>query len=219
VAWDRCADPALSLERLAHLPCVLALDLASKVDIAAKARLFYDAATGQYFCKSQYYLPERAVETSGNSQYDGWRRSGWLTVTPGEVTDFDQIELDLAADLSQLQVNEVAFDPWQATQLASHMIDQGAPMVELRQTVQNMSEPMKQLEALVLAGKLTHDGNPALTWMVSNVVCHRDAKDNIYPRKERMENKIDGAVALIMALARSISGDSGNTYSGELTVV
>ena len=88
------------------------------------------------------------------------------------------------------------------------MLEKGAPMVELRQTVQNMSEPMKQLEALVLQGKLVHDGNPALTWMVSNVVCHRDAKDNIYPRKERNENKIDGAVALIMALARSIANQT-----------
>ena len=69
-----------------------------------------------------------------------------------------------------------------------------------------MSEPMKTLEALVLQGKLTHDGNPMMTWMISNVVCHRDAKDNIYPRKEREENKIDGPVAAIMALGRLLAG-------------
>jgi phage terminase large subunit-like protein len=72
-----------------------------------------------------------------------------------------------------------------------------------------MSEPMKMLEALTLQGKLTHDGNPAMTWMISNVVCHRDVKDNIYPRKERDENKIDGAVAAIMALGRCLAGDRG----------
>lgn len=79
-------------------------------------------------------------------------------------------------------------------------------MVEMRPTVLNLSEPMKQLEALVLQGpnKFQHDGSPVMTWMISNVVCHRDAKDNIYPRKERPENKIDGAVALIMALARAM---------------
>lgn len=205
-AWDRCADHSLTIERVAHLPCVAGLDLASKVDIAAKVRVFYDAADGKYYVKSQFYLPERAVEQSGNSQYDGWRRSGWLTVTPGEVTDFDQIEVDLAHDMATLDLTEIAFDPWQATQLASHMLEQGANMVEVRQTVQNMSEPMKQLEALVLQGKLVHDGNPVLSWMASNVIAHRDAKDNIYPRKERNENKIDGIVALIMALARSIAG-------------
>ena len=66
---------------------------------------------------------------------------------------------------------------------------------------------MKQLEALVLQKKLVHNGDPILAWMISNVVCHRDQKDNIYPRKEREENKIDGVVALIMALGRSIAGN------------
>jgi phage terminase large subunit-like protein len=64
---------------------------------------------------------------------------------------------------------------------------------------------MKMLEALVISGRFHHDGDPVLTWMVSNVVCHRDAKDNIYPRKEREENKIDGVVATLMALGRALS--------------
>ena len=77
-------------------------------------------------------------------------------------------------------------------------------MLEVRPTVLNFSEPMKTLEALVLQRKLLHDGDPVLSWMISNVVAHLDAKDNIYPRKERPENKIDGVVALIMALARAM---------------
>jgi phage terminase large subunit-like protein len=82
------------------------------------------------------------------------------------------------------------------------MLDEGVPMVEMRPTVLNFSEPMKFLEALVLSGKLDARRQPVMTWMMSNVVCHRDAKDNIYPRKERDENKIDGPVALIMDIAR-----------------
>jgi hypothetical protein len=89
------------------------------------------------------------------------------------------------------------------------MMSEGLPMIEVRPTVLNFSEPMKTLEALVLQKKLVHDGDPVLGWMVSNVVAHLDAKDNIYPRKERAENKIDGIVALIMALSRAIKpGDS-----------
>jgi phage terminase large subunit-like protein len=84
------------------------------------------------------------------------------------------------------------------------MMSEGLPMIEVRPTVLNFSEPMKTLEALVLQKKLVHDGDPVLGWMVSNVVAHLDAKDNIYPRKERAENKIDGIVALIMALSRAI---------------
>jgi hypothetical protein len=79
------------------------------------------------------------------------------------------------------------------------MGEEGLTMVEVRQIVAHMSEPMKELEALVLSGRFHHDGNPVLAWMVSNVVAHRDNKDNIYPKKERPENKIDGVVAVIMA--------------------
>jgi phage terminase large subunit-like protein len=219
-AWNRCANPQLSVDDLVQLPCVIGLDLASKVDVAAKVRIWYDEARGMYYLKPVFYLPERAVEQSGNSQYDGWRRAGYLKVTDGEVVDFDNIEDDLRDDLRSLQVREIAYDPWQATQLASHLLAEGAPMVEMRQTVQNISEPMKTLEALVLQGKLEHDGNPMMTWMISNVVCHRDAKDNIYPRKERNENKIDGPVGAIMALGRLVSSeDQGMVYDGSLTVV
>jgi phage terminase large subunit-like protein len=173
--------------------------------MAAKVRVFHDADADLYYLIGAYYLPARTVEGGDNSQYDGWRRAGHITVTPGEVTDYDVIEDDLRTDMAGLDVQQIGFDPWQATQLAGHMLEEGAPMVELRQTVQNMSEPMKQLEALVLRGKLRHDGNPAMTWMMSNVVCHRDVKDNIYPRKERAENKIDGPVAAIMSLGRAMA--------------
>ena len=204
-AWDRCADRSLKLADVKHLPCWIGLDLASKVDMAAKVRVFHDADADLYYLIGAYYLPARTVEGGDNSQYDGWRRAGHITVTPGEVTDYDVIEEDLRTDMAGLDVQQIGFDPWQATQLAGHMLEEGAPMVELRQTVQNMSEPMKQLEALVLRGKLRHDGNPAMTWMMSNVVCHRDVKDNIYPRKERAENKIDGPVAAIMSLGRAMA--------------
>jgi len=217
VAWENCGKPGLEISEFAHLPCYLPLDLASKVDVAAAPRLFYDADADHYYLFSRFYLPERAIDRSTNSQYDGWRRAGHLIVTDGDVTDFDKIEDDLRADVCTLQVAELPFDPWHATQLSNHLIAEGAPMVEYRQTVQNMSEPMKTLEALVLVGKLTHDGNPMMTWMISNVVCHRDAKDNIYPRKEREENKIDGPVALIMGIGRIISGQTAPDLDGFLS--
>ena len=83
------------------------------------------------------------------------------------------------------------------------------PLNEVRATVPNFSEPMKTREALVLQKQLVHDNDPVMAWMVSNVVAHLDAKDNIYPRKESAENKIDGVVALITALSRMIKpGDA-----------
>lgn len=218
IAWDRCANPALTVDQVRHLPCVSGLDLASKVDVAAKVSLFIDEAADKYYLIPTFWLPERAVEQGRNSQYDGWRRAGHINVTDGDVTDFDQIEQAVRDDLADLDLREAAADPWQASQLISHLIDDGAPMVEYRQTVQTMSEPMKELEALVLQGKLEHNGNPAMTWMISNVVCHRDAKDNIYPRKERDENKIDGPVAAIIALGRAMATREASFTTGFVDV-
>lgn len=201
-AWDRCADPTLTLDKMKHLPCWIGLDLASKVDVAAVVRLFKDG--DMYYLIPEFYLPERALEVTANSQYDGWKRSGWLTVTEGEVTDYDAIEAQLESDMARLQVSEVPFDPWQATQMASHLLEKGVPMVEFRQSTGNFSEGMKTLEALVLTGKIRHNGNPMMTWMVSNTVYRPDEYENVRPRKERPENKIDGTVAAIMALARAI---------------
>lgn len=207
--WDACADHSLEPDQFAGEQCIVALDLASKVDIAAKMQLF--ERNGEYYVFGKYYLPEQAVEESANSQYSGWARSGKLTTTPGRITDFDYIENDMRLDKSLYEITEVAYDPFQATQLATRMSAEGFPMVEYGQTVRNMSEPMKQLEALVLSRKIHHNGDPVLAWMMSNVVCHRDVKDNIFPRKERPENKIDGAVALISALGRKLANQQAPT--------
>lgn len=208
-AWDACKDPALDQEHFAGEPTYVALDLASKVDIAAKVALHERTIDGKshYYVFGQYYLPRDTVERGENSQYQGWEHMGLLTVTDGAVIDFEVIEQDLLADCSRFEVREVPYDPFQATQLSTRMAAQGVPMVEMRPTVLNFSEPMKQLEALVLQGRLHHNGDPVLAWMMSNVVAHMDAKDNIYPRKERPENKIDGVVALIMALGRALANN------------
>jgi phage terminase large subunit-like protein len=91
-------------------------------------------------------------------------------------------------------------------------------MIEVGQTVKNLSDPMKELEAMVVEGRFHHDGNPVFKWMVANVVAHVDAKDNIFPRKERPEYKIDGVVATIMALSRLVLGGGGeeNAFYAEV---
>ncbi|POR47069.1 phage terminase large subunit-like protein [Paraburkholderia eburnea] len=219
-AWDRCADTALDLDTFAGQPCWIGLDLASKTDIAALMLLFaHPEIEGGYAIFGRYYLPEDTVMATSNSQYAGWMRNGRLTVTPGNVIDFGWIEADLIEMSSRFQVQGVAFDPFQATQLSTRMLAEGLPMIEVRPTVLNFSEPMKALEALVLQRRLIHDGDPVLGWMASNVVAHLDAKDNIYPRKERPENKIDGIVALIMALSRALVGDGTPKMPDDYTLM
>ena len=204
-SWERCGDPSLNIEDFLGQRCWIGLDLASKTDIAALVALFvHPSIDGAFAAFGRYFLPEETVLSATNSQYAGWMRSGRMTVTPGNVIDFGWIEAELIDMASKFSIEAVAYDPFQATQLSTRMLSEGLPMLEVRPTVLNFSEPMKTLEALVLQRKLLHVGDPVLTWMISNVVAHTDAKDNIYPRKERPENKIDGVVALIMALARSM---------------
>jgi len=213
-AWERCAQSSLQLDDFEGQPCWVGIDLASKVDIASMALLF--ERDGKVVGFVRHFLPEDTVFNASNSQYQGWMQAGHLQVTPGNVTDFGQIEAELLDAASRFEIKAVAFDPFQATQFSTRMLAEGLPMLEVRPTVLNFSEPMKQLEALVLQGKWAFDGDPVLTWMVSNVVCHRDAKDNIYPRKERPENKIDGVVAVLMALNRLLleNGDTGFMEQG-----
>lgn len=221
-AWDDCYDPEMLEEDFGGMECMEALDLATKTDIAPKVRVFKKAITkpkagstggefGQtetvdhYYVFADFYLPEDAVEDGRNSQYSGWAREQYLKVTPGSVTDFSVIEDDIKEDASKYRVLNCGFDPWQASYLMQRLQVENLPVLEYRQTVQNMSMPMKELEALVLQKRIHHNGNPVLTWMISNVVCHVDAKENIYPRKEAPANKIDGAVALIMVIGMFMS--------------
>lgn len=214
VNWDRCADRTLSLDSQTGQKCWIGVDLASKVDIAAVSILFEVGGKVLHF--GRYYLPEETIETSSNSQYAGWVHDGHLIATPGAVIDFNIIQNDLREFASRFEIQEIGFDPFQATKFATELIDEGFNMVEVRPTVLNFSEPMKELEALTISDRLRHDGNPVMDWMISNVVCHVDAKDNIYPRKELPDNKIDGVVSTITALSRLLAAvDLYSVYDDE----
>lgn len=222
-AWAQCEDHSLRLEDFEGERCIIGLDLGSKNDMTAKVKVFPIETDGptRYAIFCDFYLPERAVENAVNSQYSGWAEEGLLHVTPGAMTDLNVVEEDLREDLSRFNVEAVVYDPWQATQMATTLSEDDAPMVECRMTVQNMSDPMKSVEALALDRRLLHDGNPILTWMMGNVVAKLDAKDNIFPRKERYEQKIDGVIALIMAMGNALADDNddfkGFVESGQET--
>lgn len=213
----REAPARKSLAELEGRPCIIGLDLASKIDIAGNILLFPPVEDDPlWHVHGRYYLPEaRVIEEldSNTARYREFDALGLLTLTDGEVIDFEVIKEDLREFAGRFDVQQVAYDPWQATQLAQEMQAEGLLMVEVRQTVQNISEPMKELEALTLQKKLAHGDCPILSWMASNVVAKLDAKDNIYPNKERPENKIDGIVGLIMALSRAIGTEQSDDIS------
>jgi len=199
--WKKCLRPGLDRGLFAGKRCVLGGDLASKVDLVAIAQVFF--SEGKYYVFSRYYLPESRANLPENQHYRKWAAEGWLTTTPGNIVDLGQVRDEIIDDCKAYSVAEVALDPFQATLMINELMAENVPAIEFRQTVLQMSEPMKSLDAAIRSGKVVHDGNPITTWCLSNVVAHTDAKDNVYPRKEKPELKIDGATALIMAFARA----------------
>lgn len=218
-AWRECGDADLTIDSVKHLSCIEGLDLASSIDIAARVKVFFQdilVVDGEseddkkakykrhYYVFGQYYLPEDVLDEPTSRHYQGWRNQSFLTLTDGNETDFGWIEQDILTDAAKYQTNELAYDRYQAVSTAQRLTAQGMNCVEFPQQVATMSPAMKEVEAAIKGGRLHHDCNPVLSWMMSNVVAHVDAKENIYPRKEREENKIDGAVALIMAVGRAM---------------
>lgn len=209
--WDKCADVSLRETDFVEYDLWAGVDLASKIDMNCRANLYKKVIDGltHVYCFPLFYLPEAAIQQASNSQYDGWRRRGLLIATPGNIIDMDQIESEIVELRDDHNLREVCFDPGHnATQWAGHLEDEGLEMVEVRPTVLNFSEPLKWWEALVKDGRFHHDGNEIMTWMVSNVVVKQDFKDNIYPRKERVENKIDGPVAVCLAMNRLLADEN-----------
>jgi len=207
--WDACADASLRLEEFARQDCMIGCDLASRVDLASKIRLFRRVIEGKphYYAFGSHFLNEEAVAQGKGEHYQAWAKDQLFTITPGNVTDYNWIADEILADVKRFHVLEIPHDPYHAAALVQFLVarpdwDQSVQCVEVRQSVQNFSPAMKELEAIVFDGRFHHDGDPVLTWAVANVVCHRDAKENIFPRKERVENKIDPVIALLMALLR-----------------
>lgn len=208
--WDACADTSLREEMFHGKPCIVALDAAFKKDLFAKVKVFRDG--NRYVAFGRYYVPDALLQKTGMEQLAGWVQEGWIRTTPGEVLDIAAVREELVGDdetgkrgdVQHFEVGECAYDPAQLTQFASEMLSDGVPMIEVRPQVLLFSPAMKELEELVAGKRFAHNGDPVLGWMIANVVCHRDAKDNIYPRKQRPEDKIDGAVALLMAISRHL---------------
>lgn len=210
LAFQACRKKKLSIEDLKGQECYIALDLATRVDIADMVILFPPADGRQKWAVfAKHYLPEDTIQDI--TRYQGWHAGGWLISTPGSAIDYEYIEDDLRDLAKSYQVKEVPYDPFQATQFSIRMLAEGLPLVEVGQTVKNLSEPMKYLESLILEKKMDFEMDPVLLWMFGNVTARLDIKDNIFPNKERPENKIDGVVALIMALNRATLHEVGKS--------
>lgn len=202
-AWARCARPGLRLEDFRGCKAFAGVDLASKVDLAALV-LFIDSDDGPVLI-ARNYIPEATAEKPENDHYRRWAAEGWLTVTDGVRTDFGHIEDDLREAAEILDIKALAYDPREATYLMTQVAGWASfELVEVTQGAAQMSEPMKELEALISGNEIIHQGDPCFTWQIGNTI-KKQARGGgpvkyHYPTKEADDLKIDASVSAIMAV-------------------
>lgn len=214
--WDACPDK-LDIESLKGKICYGGLDLSSTTDLTAFDLVFpiecnqvKDCALkllfpiGDIKVLSFIFIPrERMLEKikTDGVDYDIWEQQGFITVTEGNVVDYNVVEATIKECLEKYQVQSIAYDRWNATKLVQDLIAGGYEhMIPLGQGYQSLNAPTKYLETLILDKKLNHGGNPVMRWNFDNVMILMDPAGNIKPDKGKSKQRIDGIVALIMAL-------------------
>jgi len=215
--WDEAAGE-VSADRLEGQECMAGLDMASTSDLAAEVKLFGPDAGGFYDVLPRFWIPLDSIAPGTSrrpeeirQQLALWVEQGFITATDGNVTDYDFVEQAILEDARKYQLRELGFDRWNVTQLITHLQDEWGTgdtaqikVVDVGQGFASMAAPTKEFLRLVAAKKIRHGGNPVLRWMVSNLALKQDPAGNLKPDREASGDKIDGVVALIMALGRAM---------------
>ena len=205
--WDKC-EFAVSEDDLEGRVCYGGLDLSSTTDITAFVLVFPpEDENDKYIILPYFWIPEDNLDLRvrrDHVPYDVWERQGFLQTTEGNVVPYGYIEKFIESLGERFNIREIAFDRWGAVQMVQNLEGMGFTVVPFGQGFKDMSPPTKELMKLVLEQKIAHGGHPVLRWMMDNIFIRTDPAGNIKPDKEKSTEKIDGAVATIMALDRSI---------------
>lgn len=201
--WNKSFKYKINEDTLKGLECYAGLDLSSTTDIAALVYLF-PKDNDEYDVLCRFWIPEenmRERERRDKVPYSQWVREGYIQVTDGNVIDYAFIEQQIKDDCEKFDVQEIAYDRWNSSSLVANLDNDGvSQMIPFGQGFASMATPTKQIETLVLQEKLNHGNNPVLTWMMSNVALRTDPAGNIKIDKAKSSEKVDGMVALAMAL-------------------
>ena len=194
------------------------LDLASTSDLTALCWVFPNGGAADVLWR--VWTPEANLRKLNEKTHDAanvWVRQGFLTVTPGTVTDYEFIRQQINEDMEAFRVEQIGYDPWNSSQLVAGLLDDGAPMEKVRQGYASMSAPLKNMQRLLLQGTperpiLRHGGNPVARWAIENLVVVQDPAGNVKPDREKSPGKIDPVVALIMAMSGAIANIEEGDY-------
>lgn len=203
--WRLCGGE-VDLDALRRLPCWGGLDLASTTDMAALRLFWRDGRLG--YTWGRRFVPARAVAqrtVRGTVRYDRWIAAGLIEQTEGDVLDYSTIEAAVLAVNAEFNLQSMAYDRWNASDLASRLLAADVPMIEFVQGPKSYHPAMNELERLYIAGNLRHGGDPVLQWCASNLVARRDVNLNMAPDRKRSADKIDDMAALLMAIGASMT--------------
>ena len=205
--WDKCAF-AVDEDELEGRVCYGGLDLSSTTDITAFVLVFPPLdEEDKYIILPYFWIPEDNLTLRvkrDHVPYDVWERQGYLQTTEGNVVHYGFIEQFIEQLGERFNIREIAFDRWGAVQMVQNLEGMGFTVVPFGQGFKDMSPPTKELMKLVLEQKIAHGGHPVLRWNMDNIYIRTDPAGNIKADKEKSTEKIDGAVATIMALDRAI---------------
>jgi len=208
-AWDACGGLVIE-DRLKGRRCWGGLDLAATSDFNALVYVFPTEEGEGFDVLCRFWLPRAAVEKRAamRDQLGEWERAGFLAVTEGDVSDYNAIKAQILADAESFAIKSIAFDRFLAMPLVVPLQEEGVEMVPVGQGTRSMNAPAKLLETLIANATLNHGGNPVLRWMADNTTLETDYEDRIKPSKKKSSEKVDGIVALCMALSESISDEA-----------
>lgn len=210
--WDSCQEE--EWPDLEGATCYAGLDLSATLDLTSLALAF--PVDDSIYVLSYSWAPKGALherERRNRSRIEPWAARGHIEITDGDVIDYERVTAKLLELSKRYRIAEVAIDRWNAAATAQTLQAQGLEVIAFGQGYASMSPAAKDFEALVMAGKLRHDGNPVLRWSVGNVVIEQDSAGNIKPSKAKSTEKIDAAIASIMAVARARIGHAGGGTS------
>lgn len=214
--WDKCAF-AVNEDDLEGRVCYGGLDLSSTTDITAFVLVFPpENEDDKYIILPYFWIPEDNIELRvrrDHVPYDLWQKQGYLETTEGNVVHYGYIERFIERLGERFNIREIAFDRWGAVQMVQNLEGMGFTVVPFGQGFKDMSPPTKELMKLTLEQRISHGGHPVLRWMLDNVCAKSDPAENIKMDKEKSTEKIDGAVATVMALDRAIrcGNDTGES--------
>ncbi len=218
--WDKCAFPVIP-EELKGRECYGGLDLSSTTDITAFVLVFPPVdEEDKYIILPYFWIPQDNLKLRvrrDHVPYDLWEQQGYLKTTEGNVVHYGYIENFIEELGTKFNIREIAFDRWGAVQMTQNLEGMGFTVIPFGQGFKDMSPPTKELMKLAMEGKIAHGGHPVLRWNMDNIFIKTDPAGNIKPDKEKSTEKIDGAVALIMALdraLRNLGGGGESVYEG-----